>query len=247
MMQGLYTAATGLSNQQKRVDTIANNIANINTTGFKKTRVDFKDALYTTMQNPTGEQTNLQKGSGVMIGATTIDYSGGNIVTTENNLDFALQGEGFFALRNAQGEEVYTRNGSFNQSADGYLVSANGDYVLDQKNNRIRFTGEGEITVSSNGIVSQGDTAIGAIKVVDFENKNGLLPVGDSCFAVSVASGQPENVTDYTVRQGAVEGSNVNLAQELTLLIRTQRAYTMASKALQTADDMDGLANSIRK
>jgi flagellar basal-body rod protein FlgG len=250
-MQSIYTAASGLNSQQTRLDTIAANIANSSTPGYKSTRVDFKDALYTTMENPAGadEAVNLEAGTGVVIGATTTDFTDGALIATGQPLDFAITGDGFFTVQNENGETLYTRNGSFASTPmDGqnYLVTAQGYFVLDSEGNRITIPdGVSNFSVTSAGIFNTADGDTGRLGLTSFSNPDGLDGVGNSCFRATAVSGEPEEAVNVAVVQGSVEGSNVNLASEMTMLIRSQRAFSLASRALQTADDMEGLANNM--
>lgn len=251
MMQSVLTAGSGLSSQQARLDNIANNIANVNTNGFKSTRIDFKDALYTTMESPiTSEnQNDLEKGVGALIGATYEQFSQGAVKETGEPLDFAIEGNGFFTLQSGDGNTVYTRNGNFavtHEASGSYLVNSDGDYVMDTAGNRISVSGDGEnLEVNSDGVISENNQVIGQMNIVNFANPEGLDTSGESNWKTTAESG---NViaADGKVMQGSLEGSNVELAQEMTLLIRTQRAYSLASRALTTADEMDGLANNMR-
>lgn len=251
MMQATQTAATGLAAQQQRMDIIAANLANDDTTGYKAARADFKDALYTRMKDPVGdaEANNLRKGSGVILNATGRDFSDGAAQTTGRALDFSLTGQGYFTVQNPNGGVLYTRNGHFSVSSENgqnYLVDDNGHDVLSSQGQKISVTGQGEISVRADGALSVGGRAVGQIGIVNFSNPQGLLAAGDSCFQESAASGAPQVARNCQVAQGSLEASNVDLSQEMTLMIRAQRAYSMAGKALQTADDMDGLANSVR-
>jgi len=251
-MQAIYSAATGLKSQQRRLDTIAANIANANTTGYKAVRVDFKDALYTAMDSPVGgnEARNLFAGSGVMLGATTTGFSNGTLMATGSMFDFAISGSGFFTVENAGGENLYTRSGSFGITSEGgnsLLVTAQGYYVLDAQGNRITLPEDTSgLGVTDTGVLHTASGEVAALGIAEFSNPDGLKFSGDSCFEATEVSGAAVPSQNPAVVQGSVESSNVNLAQELTLLIRSQRAYSLASKALQTADDMDGLANNMR-
>ncbi|MGE4484071.1 MAG: flagellar hook-basal body protein [Oscillospiraceae bacterium] len=252
MMQSLYTAATGISGQQTRIDTIADNIANINSTGFKSSRTSFKDTIYSKMENPeeTGQASNLQKGTGVSPAATDKNFKQGNIEATGNKLDFAIDGSGFFSLLNSKGETVYTRNGSFSVSAEedgNYLTSSDGSYVLDNNGLKIEIPdGTSGFTVAGDGSFVSGDGTTVKLGVFEFPNTEGLASLGDSKFAATAASGDAVQAEDFTVCQGELEGSNVDLSVELTQLIQAQRMYSFASQALQTADEMEGLAINIR-
>lgn len=251
MLQATQTAATGLRAQQTRMDTIAANIANENTVGYKAARVDFKDALYTRMKDPVGtsEKNNLLRGSGVLLNATGRDLTNGTLQTTDSSLDFSITGEGYFTLENGNGERMYTRNGHFSVSEENgrnYLVNENGYYVLSNRGQRIELAGTGDVSVSEDGTLTRGGRTIAQLGITEFANPQGLDAAGNSCFQATAASGRTRAAQNAKISQGSLESSNVNLGEEMTLMIRAQRVYTMAGKALQTADDMDGLANNLR-
>lgn len=252
MIQSLSTAAAGLYAQQQKIDIIANNIANVNTIAFRSADARFEDTYYTVMENPDpeAENANLQKGTGVALSSTTIDFSQGGIQTTGNVLDFMIDGDAFFKLETADGTYAYTKDGSFNISAeeDGYyLINSKGYYVLDENDERILIPEDaGEFTVNSDGsIIVDGDES--KFGIYTFENNAGLLCEGGNLFSETAVSGAVAAAEEYAVMQGTLEGSNVDLATELTELIQAQRVFSLASKALQTADDMEGLANNIRR
>ena len=257
MYEAMMIAATGLHNQQRRLDTIANNVANVNTVGFKSVRLDFKDALYTAGIVPGLPRTpegNQQKGHGLMVAGTGKDFRTGNIQMTERPLDVAIEGEGFFELRDMEGNLLYTRNGAFNLSseADGaYLVNGNGLYVMDVNGERIMLPEFAEtITIGLDGAISfltDGEESNIMIGVYTFRNLTGLLSSGNGNYSESPASGEKLTADGALIRQGAIEGSNVNLAEEMTRMIRTQRAFQLASRALTTADEMQGIANNMRR
>ncbi len=252
MMQGTYTAALGIASQQKRLDTIANNLANINTNGFKSSRTDFKDALYQTMQRveQPQDQLSMQKGHGTLVSSIRRAFTPGQYLETGRETDCYLDGEGFFAVQSPAGETFYTRDGSFAKStqADGeYLVTAQGYYVLDRNGQRIRLQGT-SLNISTEGGISAGGDAVpyAQLAVVRFPNQEGLLSVSDNLYAVSDTSGQPAGA-DTQVIQKAVEGSNVNMAAEFSNLIRASRSMQLSSRALSMADQMDGTANDLRR
>ena len=257
MYQAMMTAASGLRNQQQRLDTIANNVANINSTAFKSVRLDFKDALYTAGITPGPARTpegNQQRGHGVMIAGIAKDFRGGNLQVTNRPLDVALDGEGFFELRDLNGNIFYTRNGSFNLSAEddgAYLVSSGGLYVHDIAGERIQVpAGTEMISIDSDGTIRflvGEEEATAVLSVYTFRNLTGLLSMGDGTYAESEASGERLPAEGTRVEQGALEGSNVNLGEEMTRIMRTQRAFQLASRALTTADDMEGIANNMRR
>jgi flagellar basal-body rod protein FlgG len=251
MMQSIYSAKTGIKSQQLRIDTIANNIANIDTNGFKASRVTFKDAMYVAMAK-TAQTTgsNLQQGNGTLVSATTQDFSQGIPVQTGEPLDMSIEGDGFFTLKDAAGNIEYTRSGSFTVSyeKDGaYLVSGQGNYVLDNSGNRIQLPQTEDLNLSQEGALSIGTAApFATLGIATFENNAGLQNVGNGSFLSTAASGPALKADSAAVRQGSLEGSNVNLATELTRLIRAQRAFSLAGKAVTAADDMESLANNIR-
>ncbi|MBR5261425.1 MAG: flagellar hook-basal body protein [Oscillospiraceae bacterium] len=251
-MNAIHIAASGLRAQQNRLDIIGSNVSNVNSIGYKSTRADFKDALYSTIENPDGPEleVNLIGGNGVITASTTTNYSQGAIEDTNQMLDLAIVGEGFFVVENHNGEIRYTRNGSFGLSAEEngvFLVTGAGQYVLDDAGNRIALPAGENVNIGYGGIIRNVDgDVLGNIAVVNFTNPVGLDAMGDTTFMQTIVSGEPVNVQNAELRQGAVEKSNVDLAQELTLMMRTQRAYSLASQALRTADDMDGLANNMR-
>jgi len=258
MYLAMSIAASGLRNQQLRIDTIAHNVANTNTVGYKSARLDFKDALYTYTYNPSRPRTpeaNQQKGHGVIVTAIESDHRTGSFERTERMLDFALENEGYFSLQNMAGDTVYTRNGSFHLSveADGtYLVNGEGLYVLNNAGARIMVPiGVDTIACDVNGIMAfyNNDELVGGatLGLYTFRNLHGLSAEGNGNFAQTPAAGERLPANDVVVRQGILEGSNVNLAEEMTRLVRTQRAFQLASRALTTADDMEGIANNMRR
>jgi flagellar basal-body rod protein FlgG len=251
-MQSLYSAASGLSAQQARLETISANIANANTPGYKGTRTDFKDALYTTMVDPvltTPADNNLLAGSGVLLDATVIDLGSGAVTATDQPLDFAIEGSGFFQIQTDSGETLFTRSGSFAATpvdGESYLTTQEGYYVLDANGERIRLPADAkDMKVSAGGVLMTSDQNYGALGIVSFTNPEGLSPAGGTCFRATVNSGQAAQDMTSTVLQGSLERSNVELSEELTLLIRAQRAYSLASRALTTTDDMMGLADTM--
>ena len=257
MYEAMMIASTGLHNQQRRLDTIANNVANINTTAYKNSRLDFKDAMYTAGYIPARPRTpegNQQKGHGVMIAGIAKDYSTGIIQSTDRKLDMAIEGEGFFALENADGDTVYTRNGCFNLSVetDGiYLVNGNGYYVQDAEGMRIQVPEYVEaMSVATDGMITftvdEEETMV-SLGVYTFRNITGLESIGNSNYAETISSGERLPAENAIIRQGVIEGSNVDLAEEMTRMIRTQRVFQLASRALTTADEMEGIANNMRR
>ncbi|NLM83722.1 MAG: flagellar basal-body rod protein FlgF [Clostridiales bacterium] len=249
MQQSLYTAAAGMASQQTRLDTIAQNIANTQSAGYKAARVDFKDALYQTMKSPVladGAENNLLVGSGALVSSIATNFEQGSFIETGEMYDFAIAGEGFFAVRGRNGEVLYTRNGSFRAQPmdDGmYLVTQTGEFVLGADGDVIRLP-EGGVRVAEDGTILSDGRQIGRIGLFTFTNPNGLSKEGETRYAETAASGPAQAATGAIV-QGSLEQSNVSLADELTMLIRSQRAYALMSRALSTTDNMMGLANTM--
>lgn len=253
MNQALWAAKTGLDAQQTRMSVISNNLANVNTTGFKQSRVVFEDLLYQNVRQAGGQTSqDTELPSGLMIGtgsrvvATEKSFSQGSVLSTGNGLDVMVDGRGFFQILTPDGNLAYTRDGSFQQNAEGQLVTASG-YVV-QPGITIPPNSQ-SITIGADGIVSvtqagQATPAqVGTLQIVDFINPVGLQPIGENLFRETASSGTPQPGTPGqnglgSVRQGALEGSNVNVVTELIGMIETQRAYEMNSKAISTNDQM---------
>ncbi len=253
MNPALWIAKTGLDSQQTRMAVISNNLANVNTTGFKRGRAVFEDLLYQNVRQVGAQSTQettlpsgLLLGTGVRTVATQKLFTQGNIVQTGNPLDMGIQGRGFFQVLTPDGALGYTRDGSFQVNAQGQLVTASG-YVV-QPAISIPENAQ-SITVGSDGTVgvllpgSTAPTQVGSIQLADFINPVGLQPIGQNVYRESAASGSPQTgapgVTGLgTLAQGSVESSNVNVVEELVNMIETQRAYEMNSKAIASADQM---------
>lgn len=253
MNQALWIAKTGLDAQQTRMEVVSNNIANVNTTGFKRERAVFEDLLHQNINQVGANSTQdtqlpsgFSIGTGVRVVATEKLHSQGNLVNTGNPLDVAVQGKGFFQVLMPDGTLAYTRDGSFQVNQDGQLVTASGYQV------QPAITvpeGALSVTIGSDGTVSvllPGSTAptqIGSLQLSNFINPAGLQPIGQNLLLESGSSGAPQTGTPGlnglgTLTQGSVESSNVNIAEELVNMIETQRAYEMNSKAIQSADQM---------
>ena len=253
MINSLMTAATGMTAQQTQLDVISNNLANVSTFGFKRSRAVFEDLMYQNLRQVganAAEQaelpTGLQVGLGVRTVATSRNFTQGSLQQSGNALDVAVNGSGFFQIEMPDGTTAYTRDGSFQLDAQGRLVTSSG-FPLTAG---ITLPAETEsITVSSDGIVTAklpGQTQpqqVGQIELANFINPAGLEPMGQNLFRESVASGAPVNGMPGTtgmgvLMQGYTEQSNVNVVQELVDMIQTQRAYEMNSKSIQTSDQM---------
>lgn len=253
MNSALWVAKTGLDAQQTRLSVISNNLANANTMGYKSSRAVFEDLLYQNVRQvgaQSSEDTQLPSGlmlgTGVRTVATEKNHGQGNLVQTDNSLDMAVQGRGYFQVLRPDGTLGYTRDGSFQINASGEIVTAGGFQV--QPTITVP-NGSQSITIGSDGVVSvqlagnAAPTQIGNIQLADFANPTGLQPLGENMYAESAASGAPQAGTPGlngvgTLVQGALESSNVNSVKELVELIETQRAYEMNSKAISTADSM---------
>jgi flagellar basal-body rod protein FlgG len=260
MIRAMWTAASGMQAQQLNVDTIANNLANANTTAYKKERVEFKDLLYQQLANGEGKPVNLQVGHGVKPGAIVKDFGGGSPQETDNSLDLAIDGDGFFTVLGPNDKELYTRDGSFKLSVDGDTVmftTSDGYPVLDSGGSEIYFdSDQKDISISKLGIISVKnedgtDEEIGRIGTARFLNPQGLEAAGDNLYAATTASGEPvyEDETDTTssINQGFLESSNVQVVKEMVDLITAQRAYEINSKSIQTSDEMLSIADNLKR
>lgn len=273
MMRSLYTAATGMIAEQTNVDTIANNLANVNTTGYKTERTEFKSLLYQTIQTKTttanGDEkpVGAQVGLGTRVAATTSMYTQGSQYESDSQTDFMIDGSGFFAVRGADGETYYTRNGSFTWSLDAngntILATSEGYPVLDRNGNTIQvpngvsaesmvFSSDGQIGYKD---VESGNTVLTGqyFAIYQFTNPAGLEKLSSSRLQATDASGAPmlegatAGLTESKVLQGYLEGSNVQVAEEMVNLIIAQRAYELNSKAITTSDEMLETANNLKR
>ena len=253
MNRSLWIAKTGMEGQQFKLDTIANNLANVATNGFKRGGVVFEDLMYDSLRqvgaassDQTQLPTGLQVGLGTRVSASTRNFSQGNLQQTGNNLDLAIKGPGFFQVQLPDGSTAYTRDGSFQLDATGQVVTANGQVL--QPGITVP-AGAQSITVAADGTVSvtvagqaQAQT-LGQLQLATFINPGGLDPRGQNLYAETTASGTPNTGAPGAdgrggLMQGYVEGSNVNVVEELVSMIATQRAYELNSKAIQTTDQM---------
>ncbi len=272
MMRALWSGASGMKAQQVNVDTIANNLANVNTVGYKSQTTQFKSLLYQTLRTETttanGETkpTTAQVGLGARVASTNTDFSQGTMQANSSKTALCVSGEGFFSIRGADGETYYTRNGDFTWALDDagnrVLATSKGEEVLDYDGNPIMLPAD-----ASGDSVSFGTDGSVAYKGADgtyvptgqtvalyqFNNPKGLEKEGDSKFAVTAASGgalseaTTAGLTSSTIAQGYLEASNVNVADEMVNLIVAQRAYEMNSKAITTSDTMLEQANNLKR
>lgn len=253
MMRALNTAATGMAAQQRNIDVISNNMANVNTTGFRKVRAEFQDLMYQTMRAPGGTTaagntlpTGLQVGQGVRNVATQTSFVQGTLTQSDNPLDLAIEGSGFFAVQQPNGSIGYTRAGNFKVDAQGQLVNVDGFPLQPSIQIPIDATSVG---VSPDGIVSVTQpgqtvaTEVGRLQLATFANVGGLQAMGRSLFTDTAASGQaiistPGQDGLGTIAGGFLEGANVEIVNEMIDLISSQRAYEINQKVITAADEM---------
>ncbi len=262
MIRSLWTSATGMQAQELNIDVIANNLANVNTSGFKKSRAEFQDLLYETMR-PAGAAssadttvpTGIQLGHGTRPSAVQKMFNQGDFQNTENELDWAIEGDGFFQIELPDGDTGYTRAGEFKLDADGRIVNPDGFPLIPEMSvpaNTIAVSVGLDGTVS---VIQAGDTTpteIGSVQLARFVNPSGLRSLGKNLFAPTNASGDEITGTPGengfgTIAQGFLEMSNVSVVDEMVNMITAQRAYETNSKVITTADDMLQLANNLKR
>jgi len=262
MIRSLYSGATGMNAQQLNIDTIANNMANVNTYGYKSSRMQFEDLMYQTLKeagaatsDETRRPTELAIGAGTRAVATLHNFSTGTLQQTGNSLDLAIGGEGFFQLADADGDIYYTRDGSFKLNSEGEIVNSQGYYLEP----RITLPADTEsVSITADGIVSvlvYGESEaqeVGQIELARFINQGGLSSQGGNLYAETEASGQaivniPTSETFGSLEQGWVEASNVQLVDEMVNMITAQRAYELNSKVVRTADSLIETATNLKR
>ena len=262
MMRSLWTAASGMNSQSQNINVIANNLANVNTTGFKKSRPDFQDLMYQTVQNPGSPSTNaaqipagIQFGMGSRLAAVSKQFTPGDFQNTGAALDIAIEGDGFFQIQMPDGSTSYTRSGAFKMDSTGRIVTPEGYPMLPEvviPNNASKITIGTDGTISA---VQAGQTApstIGNIELANFTNPMGLSSMGRNFYQQTDESGNATTGTPGqnglgTMAQGFLEMSNVNVAEEMVNMIIGQRAYEANSKAISTSDEMLQLANNLKR
>lgn len=262
MLRALWTAAAGMKAQQLFIDTIANNLANVNTTGFKKSRVDFQDLLYQTVtiagtKAPGGGQlpVGIQIGHGVQPVAIERLFTQGEITETKNPLDLVIEGDGFFQVLQPDGSIAYTRDGAFKLDRDGRLVTANGlplepEIIIPPEATNISISHDGTVSVLTPGATAPQE--VGKITLAKFINPAGLKSMGYNLYKTTDASGEAITGTPGLegfgiISQGFLEMSNVQVVEEMANMIIAQRAYEINSKAIQTTDEMLRIANNLRR
>jgi flagellar basal-body rod protein FlgG len=262
MIRALHSAASGMFAQQLNIDSIANNLANVNTTGFKKSRAEFQDLLYQNLRtsgvaNSLGnvQPTDLQVGTGVKPVSVTRNMGQGDVAQTGNTLDVAIEGEGFFQVRQLDGTIAYTRDGSFKISSEGIFVTSDG-LTLEPEISVPQ--GTLDVQISRDGIISvliAGDTEpvqVGTLELASFTNSAGLRAIGQNLYKETASSGTPLLGTPASeqfgqLAQGFLESSNVKVVEEMVSMISAQRAYEVSSKAIRASDEMLATASNIRR
>lgn len=262
MLRALWSAGTGMNVQQTNLDVIANNIANVSTTGYKKSRADFQDLMYQTLRLQGARTegggmvpTGIQIGLGAMLSSVQKVFQQGDYQKTENELDIAIEGNGFLQVNLPSGEKAYTRAGTLKTDADGKIVTTDGytiepNLTIPAKTTSISIESDGTVTVQI-----QGQTApqqLGNLELANFINPTGLRAIGKNLFMETDASGSPTTGRPGqngmgTVLQGFLEMSNVNVMQEMINMIIGQRAYEINTKAIQAADEMLQMTNNLRR
>jgi len=263
MIRSLYISATGMEAQKMNLDVISNNLANVNTAGFKRGRADFQELIYQDLKTPGALSaegsvlpSGIQMGLGVKPGAVQKIFLQGDFVQTGNNLDMVIEGDGFFQITKPDGTLAYTRNGSFKLDNTGRIVTSDG-YALDPaitipaNTKSITVGSDGKVSVLQTG--STTPTQVGTLQLARFINPAGLMANGKSLFVPSGSSGDPivgaPGGTEGlgTINQGFIEMSNVNIVEEMVNMIVSQRAYEINSKAVQAADEMLQMTNSLKR
>jgi flagellar basal-body rod protein FlgG len=262
MLRALWTAGTGMNAQQTNMDTIANNLANVNTTGYKKIRPEFQDLIYQNLRtagSTTGQgtimPTGLQVGHGTKLAATTKIFSQGDYLQTDNPLDMLIEGNGFFQVQMPDGTAAYTRNGAFKADVSGRMVTSEGylvqpEITVPQGANRIDISPDGTVTAVLAG--QNESTVLGQLQLATFRNPAGLDNMGKGLYKEGTASGNAISVVPGTEGAGSImnnclEMSNVKVVEEMLNMIVAQRAYDVNSKAIQAADEMLQTANNLRR
>ncbi len=264
MMRSLWTAASGMNAQQFNIDTIANNLSNVNTTGFKEIRADFEDLLYqnsriagTPATRDTVVPTGIQVGHGVKVAATQRMFTQGSLQNTGNESDLAIMGEGFFKVEQLDGTNGFSRDGAFKIDSNGQLVTSNGNKVQPEVvfpegfiRNSLAVSEDGRVSVKVPG--NDDTLQVGQVELFRFVNPAGLQAVGQNTFKITNASGEaiggrPGFDGMGKLQHKFIENSNVSTVREMVNMIVAQRAYELNSKAIQTSDTMLGIANNLKR
>jgi flagellar basal-body rod protein FlgG len=262
MIRALWTSASGMQAQQLIIDAIANNLANVNTTGFKRSRADFQDLLYQTLRVPGGPSssgtevpTGMELGHGSHAVAIQKLFLQGDYQQTQNDLDLAIEGSGFFQVKQPNGEVAYTRAGALKLNNEGRLVTSDGlpiepEITIPPEATKVSIVADGTVSVLVPG--KSQPVEVGNLKLARFVNPGGLSSIGKNLYLQTAASGdasegKPGEEGLGTLSQGSLEMSNVNVVEEMVNMIAGQRAYEINSKAVQAADEMLQIANNIRR
>jgi flagellar basal-body rod protein FlgG len=243
MLEGMYAAATGMAAQQQRLDAIGNDLANASTTGYKAERVGFRDLLYNEV-----DEAGTRTSAGAGAAAETIgrDQAQGAIQHTGDPLDLAIEGEGYFTVKRADGSVALTRDGSFEVDAQGRLTTAGGN-LLDPPIALPKGVVPSEVSIGADGTVTgPKGSPLGKIALATVAAPDRLLAAGENLFTVSAASGAPRPLASATIHQGALEGANVDVGTEMVQMVDTQRSYQLESSAIQTENQMLSIANQLR-
>lgn len=258
MIRGFYSSATALKSRQKSINVISNNIANVNTKGFKKSLANFEDAMYSTFlkESPDSINSHYDIGNGSYISEVSRDFSQGKITETGRKLDIALNGDGFICVIDNNGNKAYTRGGSFSFMPGGskskYIVNEEGYYLANSRGRKIEIPNDiNEITIDNKGYIKHKDKIKSnkylKLDVVKFQNYKGLIAKGGGLYSETIASGDPIINNESEVQQGYLEISNVDIANEMVELMENQRIFSLNSKLIQAIDEMQSLANKLRK
>ena len=240
MLEGLYSAAAGMQAQQQRIDSVANDLANVNTNGYKHTRVAFRDLLY--VRDASGR---VQSGAGAAAATIGRGFAQGAIKETGNPLDVAIQGSGFLRVRRGDGTDALTRDGSLRLDPRGRLTTQQGDLVQPAIT-VAAGTNESDVSIASDGTVTAAGRPVGRIQLVNVRSPQALQSLGDSLFRTTAASGNAANATGATLTQGSLEASNMDTADAMTEMMDAQRSFQLASKAVQMQDQLLQIANQVK-
>jgi flagellar basal-body rod protein FlgG len=244
MLEGLYSAAAGMAAQQQHMDAVANDLANVDTTGYKSLRTGFRDLLYTQAGKAAGR--NVDAGAGAAATQLGRSLSQGALQTTGRMLDVAISGQGFFQVRTASGQTALTRDGNFHLDANGRLVNSTGDRVQPAITVPAG-TSEDQVSIASDGTVNVAGRQVGQLRLVTVRSPEGLAAAGNNLFTATAASGPTRAVNGANLQQGYLEGSNVDMADAMVGMMDAQRGFEMASKAIQMQDEMAGIANGVKQ
>jgi flagellar basal-body rod protein FlgG len=239
VLNGLYSAASGMLAQQTRMDMLANDLANVDTTGYKQSRIGFEDLLYNREQG-------MPVGAGSTVVDAGVDQAEGALQQTGDPLNLAINGPGFFQVKRSDGSIALTRDGTFSADASGNIVTSNGEHLYPPIHIP-NGTDPSSVSVAPDGTVKAGRTTLGKITVVDVTNPNGLQALGNNLYAPTANSGALHAVAGSPIEQGYLEASNVDLGTTMVALVDAQRSYEMDSRAIQNQDQMMQVANDIRQ